>query len=373
MTEPGSGLRFDIYERVHLPEGLDGIEELEEAELVPHIQVVEEEDYAVIKGSLWLGGTYRGDSGAAGQTLEHLIPVEITMPQNRITRLEDIRVEIDQFDVDLLSNRSLNVTGVLSLHGLEMLPFQASSAELQEEETVFAYQIPEPEWITAGYRSEEAPVAEAPEEEEEPEEEEAAGEAEENEAAENEAVGSEEAEEAEANESLLGVSLDPDQAEWDEMENADFSLLEAPVAPPEPKKAPVVTFPSKNAGVPSWNDGDADSDEEALGRQEVKVAISPKSELAHLHSLVRPSASQEDPSLLQENAPKAKDSVEWKKLFIREPEAGTFKKVRMCIVQKEETLESIAERYRKSARELALYNQLGSQPVDEGQVLLIPS
>src|SRR4051812_27769900 len=83
MTGQSSGLRFDIYERIHLPEGLDGILELEEAELAPHIQVVEETDYAVIKGNLWLTGAYRGENGSLGQALEHLIPVEITMPLNR--------------------------------------------------------------------------------------------------------------------------------------------------------------------------------------------------------------------------------------------------------------------------------------------------
>ena len=33
------GLRFDIYERVHLPEQVKGIEQLDQIELLPNIQV----------------------------------------------------------------------------------------------------------------------------------------------------------------------------------------------------------------------------------------------------------------------------------------------------------------------------------------------
>lgn len=45
--------------------------------------------------------------------------MEITIPLSRVNRLEDIAVEIENFDVDLLSARSLNITGVLSLQGIE--------------------------------------------------------------------------------------------------------------------------------------------------------------------------------------------------------------------------------------------------------------
>nr|WP_246427573.1 LysM peptidoglycan-binding domain-containing protein [Paenibacillus phyllosphaerae] len=46
--------------------------------------------------------------------------------------------------------------------------------------------------------------------------------------------------------------------------------------------------------------------------------------------------------------------------------------MRIAIVQKEETLDSIAGRYQLQAREIALYNRLGDQNVSEGQVLYIP-
>ncbi|MNV84491.1 Stage VI sporulation protein D [compost metagenome] len=66
------------------------------------------------------------------------------------------------------------------------------------------------------------------------------------------------------------------------------------------------------------------------------------------------------------------DEREWKSRFVRGQESDAFRKVRLCIVQREETLDSIAEKYQLSARELVLYNRLPGQTVEEGQVLYIP-
>ena len=107
MSEQQPGLRFDIYERVHLQENLAAIQELNEVELLPHIQVITLDDQAILKGNLLLTGNYFSEEGGSPRTLEHLIPVEITLPLNRIHRVEDIQVEIENFDIDLLSARSL--------------------------------------------------------------------------------------------------------------------------------------------------------------------------------------------------------------------------------------------------------------------------
>lgn len=126
MTESLNGLRFDIYERVHLPEDVAAIDELEEIELVPHMQAISLEDQIILRGHLLLTASYRTpDERSDLQPLEHWIPVEISLPPSRVEKLEDLAVEIDNFDVDLLSSRSLNVTGVLGLKGLQVSAPQA--------------------------------------------------------------------------------------------------------------------------------------------------------------------------------------------------------------------------------------------------------
>ncbi|MGU3473030.1 LysM peptidoglycan-binding domain-containing protein [Paenibacillus sp. D51F] len=134
MSELTQGLRFDVYERVHLPEEVPAIDELEEIELVPRIQVVQQGEQAILRGQLLLSGVYRtADRSASAQSMEHRIPVEITLPMNRIERLDDISVEIDNFDVDLLSARTLNITGVLSLSGIRVESSSEEEGEWKEE------------------------------------------------------------------------------------------------------------------------------------------------------------------------------------------------------------------------------------------------
>ncbi|WP_440112045.1 LysM peptidoglycan-binding domain-containing protein [Paenibacillus sp. QZ-Y1] len=150
MLNQPYGLRFDIYERVHLSEGVPAIEELEEIELYPRIQVIGQDDHATLRGHLLLTGAYRGENEIS-EELKHFIPVEITVPLNRVRSIEDISIEIENFDVDLLSSRSLNITGVLSLRGIEGFPVEEPQVWSADEFTVV--HSPDPQ---QGNRSDEA-------------------------------------------------------------------------------------------------------------------------------------------------------------------------------------------------------------------------
>ena len=67
------------------------------------------------------------------------------------------------------------------------------------------------------------------------------------------------------------------------------------------------------------------------------------------------------------------DELEWTRLLSGgENEAQSFRKVRMCIVQRDDTLESIADRYNLQPRVLQTHNKLNDPYLSEGQVLYIP-
>lgn len=155
MTESSNGLRFDIYERVQLASDALPIDTLEEIELSPHIEALEQEDSVLLRGYLLLSGTYRpiGEADFAG-TLEHRIPVEISLPQSRVRQLEELDVEIDHFDVDLLAERSLNVTGVLGLRGVQT---EAREAPVWHEDGfTVAHDAPERVFASESERRDEA-------------------------------------------------------------------------------------------------------------------------------------------------------------------------------------------------------------------------
>jgi stage VI sporulation protein D len=353
------GLRFDIYERVHLSEGISGIKELDEVELVPHIQVLSQGEQAVLKGNLLLTGVYVDQEDGAGRTLEHLIPVEITLPMNRVQRVEDISVDIENFDVDLLSMRSLNVTGVLSLNGIE-LDAAAEPEEWRQPEAadmVFTHQLQQPYYGVQG-------------EQEAPEREPFA------EAARNEPV----------------AAVEP-------VQTPNPNPVPNPIPNPIPnppvyveEQAPVAVAPDQIANIepetiqePASKEAPPAETESASDKKGMKVALGSKGpEQAEslpfgLKSLLHKAVKSGDSQTRQAEAveagytPSPQDALEWKKLLLStESEQQQFRKLRLAIVQKEETLEKLAQRYDINPREIILYNRLSDQEIRAGQVVYIP-
>ncbi|TYA11035.1 LysM peptidoglycan-binding domain-containing protein [Paenibacillus faecis] len=451
MTDSSYGLRFDIYERVHLSEQVTGIDELEEIELFPRIQVVPGEEYASLRGHLLLSGLYRGEGGT--HELEHWIPVEITIPLSRVGKLEDIAVEIENFDVDLLSARSLNITGVLSLQGIETSSVSVDPEEWKDREFVTSHE-PAPdfrgeaetnrsnpwgrEFQTGNNERNYADPFRAWEQEAQPGSEDAdeqpqvlkwnnvdsplfaqavledKGDADwtETPGGPREPVFEEWAENAdEAPDERYGrwreAAREPDDAqrepehalpvtaaetvqhleERDRMEAAPES---APLAEYE-NELPVLAEadPLEEAVSETLEDKDQIRPEPAEEKKEMKIALGSKKNeagqrddhfgISKLLSTPRQDAEPAFEAGEQESVQAAAqdsgdgEEVRWKSLFIGNNEEQTpFRKVKLVIVQREETLDEIAERYQLSTRELQLYNRLSEQHLNEGQVLYIP-
>lgn len=485
MLNPPYGLRFDIYERVHLPEDVPAISELDEIELYPRIQVVSEQEHAALRGHLLLSGIYQGENNQQ-EELSHEIPVEITIPLSRVASIEDIAVEIENFDVDLLSTRSLNITGVLSLRGIEGIgPAEETSDWNPEEFTVVHSNSGEEEATTnplySGYNpyNRDPSIADSEQQEailsnsespaelqydteaslyspsrpflhtpyETPVSEPAA----EGNAAwslpyEAESVGdsaNREEAQAQAPYSADAFGSTEEQYEQNEAESDrgqddpsnQYGAFTSGNQEPEAYSAPevwsfepaVVSGSERDSGAPAAsNAADANSDsaviEETAGLgdsgDELETDSSPREpeaqEVLLEADVPQPDPSEEKPelkvafgtkksgeasaqgsygitSLLQKNRTAEEvlqleeelpieqreeepaEEVQWKSLFLGSgAEQTPFKKVRLCIVQREETLETIADRYQLSTRELQLYNRLSEQSVEEGQVLYIP-
>ncbi|WP_407074347.1 LysM peptidoglycan-binding domain-containing protein [Paenibacillus lacisoli] len=503
MNQP-YGLRFDIYERVQLSEELPGIQELEEIELLPRIQVVAQGEHAALRGHLLLSGVYRAEEGEA-EELEHLIPVEITIPLNRVARLEEVAVEIETFDVDLLSVRTLNITGVLSLQGVGSLAAEeqswqedeftvvhapnqeeglynnqefkeqeeaekASRLWQQEQQQAQAQQAYEQElyeqqlWSQQqfynqqqGYQQQSFYQPEnaqqlgqqpwytqqplggqqtRPEDELQPSfniaqefsglwNRQPASEEQEPEPIETEieeiqtwsipaAVSQRQPEEvngqpaaitqeaadfgefsektaaestpAAAGPSAASISWLPEEREVSSQ--SDEAKLETEETFAEAVPTVTLEDDQQQPSDPSQEVWASASLEEERLEPELKIAWGSKkpeqmdnaapalSTVFHTDRPAREAESmdlsaQPEKPVLQESYPA--EDLKWKHLFFgSRVEQTPFKKVRLCIVQREETLESIAERYQLSLREIQLFNRMTEQQVVEGQVLYIP-
>lgn len=461
MADQSYGLRFDIYERVHLSEDVVGIEELEEIELFPKIQVIPGEEYAALRGHLLLSGLYRGQGESC--QLEHWIPVEITIPLSRVNKLEEIAVEIENFDVDLLSARSLNITGVLSLKGIETSTL-AGSEEWKDSEFIAAHESGQdarseddfteafptgtwreeketkeqsrpseasasgsgvnsaPEWHSALESSELPDLPELPEigqqnviswtedsplstptlwtdkEPVAPVADNPAEEARETEqlAEENFAWfkrdepqdGFAERKYAESASGQDNNAAEVVQAVPGELNESGLPELDAYSESASPATASIET-----ETVEEYFHEDAESEirPQPEEKKELKIALNSKKSdgavqgdeigISKLLSTHRPNRDaetqleQEDGNmkLAAEELGDEEEEVRWKNLFIGNSEdQSPFRKIRLVIVQREETLDEIAERYNLSSRELQLYNRLAEHNLAEGQVLYIP-
>lgn len=476
MFDQSYGLRFDIYERINLAEDLPGIEELEEAELIPHIQVISQQDQATLRGHLLLAGLYKGDTETGeSEPLEHWIPVEITVPMNRVSSLDDIAVEIENFDIYLLSRRSLNITGVLSLKGIQAAAPGVRDPNWADEEFTVVH-APEPQnpylakdatqergyepypGVTVNEKAEEAAqryLDDSPNEtpgvnirnggsgqEDRTQQYLASWAAFENqngrEGEQAAGPGNPAGEDADGRDTVeFALHNDAESATRDvepavrDAEPAAPSVWQferhaqaesepefavpaqaeeahqsfpgvvdrngdevdaVPVLHAAESEAQAAYDPQDSAGPAAEETAFQDEEailkaEEPAGKPELKVAFTTKgsdapasgvgfSSLLHSSRNVQDqepaSRDEEEPAEAWEE-PSSSEDVEWKSLFLgNRREETPFRKVRMCIVQREETLDIIAERYQLTARELLLYNRMSEQNVEEGQVLYIP-
>ena len=451
MAEPLNGLRFDIYERVQLPEEAASIEELEEIELLPNMQAVTLEDQIVLKGHLLLSGLYRSqESDSTGERLEYRIPVEISLPPARVPRVEDLRVSIDHFDVDLLSARSLNVTGVLALQGLQSEPqqppvwrddsftvvHQAQPAETWDREQdegqaevqrfgdeessspdALDRQLSNEKWGDISAELKGQPSDASLEQVRSA----AAGEPEEAVSdelrEETKAIGQDESEDGQA---ALSADISADQQEEEQSfrtaDSQDAQEATAEATQQDERNADAderadTAFPAfqAEAGAPGFTaapyepaEVQARQDEENrepqpaeiyAEKQELKVAMGSKSASAAsadaagvglLSALAEKSESRQS-ELRGSSSAQAEadgsvaktagtgDEVEWTKLFLSKSSGEEqFRKVRMYIVQRDDTLESVAARYNIQVRDLQIRNKLSDTYLSEGQVLYIP-
>ncbi|WP_276352841.1 LysM peptidoglycan-binding domain-containing protein [Cohnella caldifontis] len=430
MTEPFNGLRFDIYERVNLPEQAAAIGELEEIELVPNMRALNQEDHVLLKGHLLLSGVYRAADDRGGMSrLEHRIPVEISLPQNRVSRLEDLTVEIDNFDVDVLSARSLNVTGVLALRGLQAESQPApvwrddsfTVVHQAGEEPADASELREAE-LSFGGSEEPAETSQAqPFVDEENADLDGSRDFAYSEPPSPGGAWNFEGVSSPAD-SDTGNSAVPAPLEWksevgwgDIPVRADSSGTGIPDSISDSEESPaddrqelsveemtdVAEDPIFGGTIDSDPQPAAESVEPAAAEPapekpaEMKVALGGKpldsservpsgvgllsmlgdkgAAKEALQKAMRSALEEEEQERREADRSSTGDELEWTKLFLSKgSESQEFSKVKMCIVQKEETLDSIAARYNVQTRELQLRNRLSDIYVSEGQVLYIP-
>lgn len=350
--ENQSCLRFSLEETLWFRKGQE-VEELVSISLDPDITIQESDQYVTIRGSLELSGEYKsydgsqesGEDGKVSQKFvervadleegncefSHRFPVDITIPNNRIQSIYDIDVLVESFDYSFPERSCLKLSAELTISGL-----YGSVPEPQEEEPA------ELELLNRADNEEdiaeinvEEPVAQSP-----------------------------------YTDNFLFTAEARKQQEEQLVEFPKFPNFS--YQPQEQDE--------EDPYKPSWNYQEARSE-----GKHVEVEVEEEIVVKKVHDedvyFEAGANVDESSSSSSEAAPKQKKKLFGKKksmtlteFFARKDEGQEQTRLKMCIVQKGDTVESLAERYDVSTQHLLRVNNLEiNQDVYEGQVLYIPA
>lgn len=401
-------LQFSVEESIYFKNGQE-VSELLSISLDPDILVQEVNDYVSIRGSLELTGEYNinqeelmgefssyasyrqadevkvREDGTA--ELLHQFPVDITIPKNKISHLNDVFVFIDAFDYQLTESRLLTIQADLAIEGLLD---EGTPESLVEEPYEFVHRAEEEYGdVTYEYQAQ----SEYEEQEMLPREEH-----EEN--AEQQAVLQHEArteqEEDEINIETVMVEEAEEEEEYEEEEAVALGYRSFPEA--QVQEPPFFDPPKlleEEERDDTFFEVEVRKDPEAESKEEEEPPAYPAFE-SPAHQMEQTQEERDDSyqfeRLYEREAPKVYESAQeaeefehdqreasgsenslyLTKLFAKQEEED-FSRMKICIVQQEDTVDRICERYQLNVQQLLRTNSLSvDAELEEGQILYIP-
>ncbi|MDT8859503.1 stage VI sporulation protein D [Alkalihalobacillus sp. MEB130] len=428
--EHPSKLSFSIEESVWLNKGQE-VEEILGMSLEPEIVIEEKDHHVFIRGGLRLVGEYRptgtDDSKADNsQTLEqqvsfrsagdvtiaadgsgqikHFFPIDVTIPLSRIQNLDDVYVEVDSFDYDLPEKSCIQLTADISISGMtqqqetyekriekEIEKAAAAKAEVSEEEeqvpTAFSFEAkkrPEPELARqepvvqkeeieepVSYTPPSAPKPASPAQTSasspihsfyQPEEKKPAW--------------------AGSPSSRMYAQQEEEEPTLTSYDSRKEVELEATSEREEVARLEEVEEDATESTEPVYEEIESVEEEveeiveevrEAPAQPETKINLAPLKEIAtEPVAEDRPEADAEGDAEVEAKAPtpREENALYLTKMLSKGEER--FSKWRMCIIQENESLDTIADRYEISTSQIIRMNRLQGEQVEEGQILYIP-
>lgn len=352
-----SFLRFSLEESVWFQKGQE-VAELITISLDPNITIQENDQYVTIEGTLQLSGEYKRhqvegneeedfplspkfiqeveDRGEGITEFSHRFPVDITIPHNRIVSIYDVDVEIESFDYVFPERSCMKLTADLTITGLKgdegkekVIQEQEVEAEVRAEEAVqpemaveVTLEAPSLETTNPTANELYAPfVAEARKTSEE--------------------------ENHENKNSSIPLELEKIptlQVSQPELPDISFTAQRSEETPPNVHDVDVVQHIELEYESPSYEETESSSSSEEMAKKKKKKKKISK-----------------------------KQGISITEFLARKEEHEDVAKLKVCIVQNGDTLDSLAERYEVSTQALLKVNHLEvTQDIYEGQVLYIP-
>ncbi len=378
---------FDLEESLYFEKGQE-VAELRGIALEPEISIQPYEEYISIRGNIELQGEYEkiasvevdrsldfedfqakryvekviDEEGLA--SFSHRFPVEISVPPYRVADLNDVTVHVESFDYEIPEPSHLKLCATIEIHGIN------SEVEYPRHEVDSVEEIEQTEVESVVEDTSSAEVDSFEFEIRKPQEEEQtvsdlvepeldAGPLDEQKTNDAEEI------KMEAREELDSVQVEEIE---EEPEEADvIEIVDEIRAEEEEQKEQEDNDPDrwkkKSQTLAEFFNNLSDEDAEATETETEEAE-----ELAYEDDIV---ASDVDESEAYEER-EPEDASLLSDIF-REAKDEQFTKMRICIVQNQDTIETIAERFSVSPLQLIKQNQLEDDfEVHEGQLLHIP-
>ncbi|MBR3118420.1 stage VI sporulation protein D [Oceanobacillus profundus] len=379
MAGDSKAFTFDLEESLYFEKGQE-VAELRGIALEPEISIQPYEEYISIRGNIELQGEYeKVESEQDDRSLDfedfqakryvekvideeglaafsHRFPVEISVPPYRVADLNEVTVHVDSFDYEIPEPSHLKLYATIEIHGIN------SEVEHQRQETKEVKDTEEKEVDTVVEGNSVSELDSFEFELRKPQEEELAltdlseTELDAGPLDEQKTV---EKEEIQTREEKDFVQVEETEEAAETVENTgDIRSEEAEQEDHDPdrwkKKSQTLAefFKQLSDEEAETTDIEAEETEELVTEEDIVAAE--VNETDNYEERV-----PEDASLLSD--------------IFREAKEEQFTKMRLCIVQNQDTIETIAERFSVSPLQLIKQNQLEDDfEVHEGQLLYIP-
>lgn len=431
MTESNhSQLRFDILEKVRLHPQQPGIQSLLDLDLYPDVEIEDQGTHLKLHGYLRLNGEYVGGeplsdgeesqgeiqdriSASAGtEEIAYVIPVEITLPADRVD-MNQVSSEVQTFDYKVLSPFELQIEAVLTIDGLLEETAKDADSDVETVDRVATFSVPDP----GGMGTEGSSEQELEQDEErmnrgedlEPQQREyqfvhvaRSGSDELESPAEIASSEAEAGEEESDEENRSDPSLAPEQVESDGETVLDHEVgahtppetltdqepskdVETTDEPKEDEKTIVFkpAHPTQDREEKNLSDRllrqpyAEEFDFQGLNDERDKFGIERmvERELEEETAVFEGEEEADGQAVEGEEDSEEKSDgpgLEWTRWILGE-EKEQFAQMRMVIVHQEDSIESISDRYEVPASKIVTMNQLESNLLEQGQILYLPT
>lgn len=340
----GQSLQFSINESVWLRDG-EEVEEILSMALEPDITIEENTHYVTIKGALRLSGEYKPtesneeegsiedygrpsfrtidevtETDVGTSLMEHRFPVDITIPSGRIADIDDVYVTVESFDYQLPEKGCIQLEAEITISGLV-------DEDRQEEE-------PTPEIADVSYDPSEVTAFASYREPEN--------------------------EETDSDSPQIEMKQRPEEdIEQDVFENFFEDDEEEKFA-----KEPAFRNDTGHYHMENPYDEEPDAVHPYLHMEPEAVPV----DSSYVNDWEEDNTDEE--AHVVHTRRRNENALYLTKMLTNEEDQ--FTKVKVCIVQDGDSLETLSERYEVPITTILRRNRLESDSVDEGQVLYIP-